>query len=56
VLLNMVGRAVDRSIGCVSEVLGLEDAREAVELHAELSAQRQELWSAMHEPHYVFRQ
>jgi hypothetical protein len=30
---------VDRSIGCVSEVLGLEDAREAVELHAELSAE-----------------
>jgi hypothetical protein len=56
VLLNTVGRAVDRSIGCVSEVLGLEDAREAVELHAELSARRQELWLAMHEPHYVFRQ
>jgi hypothetical protein len=56
VLLNTVGRAVDRSIGCVDEVLGLEDAREAVELHAELSARRQELWLAMNEPHYVFRQ
>jgi hypothetical protein len=56
VLLNMVGRAVDQSIGCVAEVLGLEDAREAVELHAELSARRQELWLAMNELHYVFRQ
>jgi hypothetical protein len=56
VSLNTVGRAVDRSIGCVAEVLGLEDAREAVELHAELSARRQELWSAMNGPHYVFRQ
>jgi hypothetical protein len=56
VLLNTVGRTVDRSIGCVDEVLGLEDARKAVELHAELSARRQELWSAMHELHYVFRQ
>jgi hypothetical protein len=27
-----------------------------VELHAELSARRQELWSAMNGPHYVFRQ
>jgi hypothetical protein len=56
VLLNTVGRAVDGSIGCLSEVLSLEDAREAVELHAELSARQQELWSAMHEPYYVFRQ
>jgi hypothetical protein len=56
VLLNTVGRAVDRSIGCVVEVLGLEDAHEAVELHAEISAWRQELWSAMNGPHYVFCQ
>jgi hypothetical protein len=56
VLLNTVGRAVDRSLGCLSEVLSLEDAREAVELHAELSARQQELWLAMHEPYYVFRQ
>jgi hypothetical protein len=56
VSLNTVGRSVDRSIGYVEEVLGLEDAREAVELHAELSARRQELWSAMNGPHYVFRQ
>jgi hypothetical protein len=47
VLLNTVGRAVDRNIGYVEEVLGLEDPREAVELHAELSARRQEMWSAM---------
>jgi hypothetical protein len=38
VLLNTVGRSVNRSIGCVEEVLSLEDAHEAVELHAELSA------------------
>jgi hypothetical protein len=44
VLLNTVGRAVDRSLGCVEEVLGLEDACEAVDLHTELSARRQELW------------
>jgi hypothetical protein len=56
VLLSTVGRAVDHSIGCLSEVLSLEDAREAVELHAELSARRQELWSGMHESYYVFRQ
>jgi uncharacterized protein (DUF1778 family) len=56
VLLNTVGRAVDRSIGCLDEVLSLEDAHEAVELHAELSARRQELWSAMHEPYYIFHQ
>jgi hypothetical protein len=56
VLLNTVGGAVDRSVGCVGEVLGLKNACEAVELHAELSARRQELWSAMNEPHYVFRQ
>jgi hypothetical protein len=47
---------VDRSIDCLGEVLALEDAREAVELHAELSARRQELWSAMNGPHYVFCQ
>jgi hypothetical protein len=47
---------VDRNVGYVEEVLGLEDPREAVELHAELSARRQELWSAMNGPHYVFRQ
>jgi hypothetical protein len=56
VLLNTVGRAVDRSVGCVEEVLGLEDACKAAELHAELSARRQELWAAMNEPNYVFRQ
>jgi hypothetical protein len=56
VLLNTVKKAVDRSIGCVADVLGLEDAHEAAELHAELSAQRQELWVAMNEPNYVFRQ
>jgi hypothetical protein len=56
VSLNTVGGSVDRSIGCVEEVLALEDAREAVELHAELSARQQELWSAMNGPHYVFRQ
>jgi hypothetical protein len=42
-LLNTVGRAVERSIGYMSEVLSLEDPREAVELHAELSARRHEL-------------
>jgi hypothetical protein len=52
VLLNTVGRAA----GCVEEVLSLEDAREAVELHAELSARRQELWVAMNEPNYVYCQ
>jgi hypothetical protein len=56
VLLNTIGRAVDRSLGCVEEVLGLEDGCEAVDLHTELSAWRQELWSAMNEPPYVYRQ
>jgi hypothetical protein len=56
VLLNTVGRAVDCSICCLNEILSLEDACEAAELHAELSARRQELWSAIHKPHYVYRQ
>jgi hypothetical protein len=56
VLLNTVGRAVDCSIGCLSEVLSLEDAHEAVELHAEITARRQELWSAMNQSYYVFCQ
>jgi hypothetical protein len=56
VLLNTVGRAVDRSIGCLSEVLSQENAHEAVELHAELTARRQELWLAMNKSYYVFRQ
>jgi hypothetical protein len=55
-LLNTVSWAVDRSLGCVEEVLGLEDAREAVKLHTELSTRRQELWSAMNEPTYVYWQ
>jgi hypothetical protein len=56
VLLNTVIRAVDRSLGCVEELLSLEDAREAGDLHTELSARRQQLWSAMNEPTYVYRQ
>jgi hypothetical protein len=56
VQLNTVCRAVDCSLGCVEEVPGLEDAREAVDLHSELSARRQELWSAMNEPTYIYRQ
>jgi hypothetical protein len=51
VVLDAVSRAVKRSL-----VLGLEDGRKAADLHAELSARWQDLWSAMYEPSYVFYQ
>jgi hypothetical protein len=42
VVLDAVSRALERSLASVTEVMGLEDAHEAADLHTELTVRQQE--------------